>query len=139
MRMNNTDILNTTLVDVTEPFAQKLSSAAEVLFTFILAFTVILFSSYCLIIFLFSPRQVRVSFKNPTGFIMTWLSLLDFVSGFLLLLPMSITVALDHEWMFGLVFCAVQGMVLQLVQNMANTLLMTVAVDRFCALVTPIK
>ena len=105
----------------------------------LMTLTVILFSGSCLIIFLFSPRQVRCNFKNPTGFIMTWLSVIDFLSGFLLLVPVSITVVFEHEWKFGRAFCCIQGLVLQLIQNMANTLLMTVAVDRFCALVMPIK
>ena len=115
------------------------SSLFEICSCISLTFAIILFSSCCLLVFIFSPRQIKANFKNPTGFIMTWLSVLDSVSGFVLLLPMAATVCLDHEWVFGRRLCAVQGVVLQLVQNMVNCLLMAVSLDRFLALVTPLR
>ena len=112
---------------------------AESSFCAIVTLVVIIFSSFSLAVFLFSPQHFKASFHKPAGFIMIWLSANDFISGFLLLLPMAITVISGHEWLFGRFLCIVQGLVLQLIQNSTNALLTWAAIDRFCALVLPIR
>ncbi len=131
---------NDTLSEISEELVEIADSyPAEIVSCFLLTTVVITFSCCSLAVFLWSPLCIRANFENPTGFLMTWLSVNDFITGFVLLVPMTITVTFHHRWMLGGAFCGIQGFVLQLVQNSTNALLMSAAVDRFCALVLPIK